>query len=210
MNEPEEQATDDQTSDIDIIEEDEDLSSSIVSQLTNLSFLQDLNIAKSNNRLTPEYVQDDLSESSSLVFCTDEIPNDLEMKPGVRAYVHTPNSKLNVRLNLMLALTITAVVGLGIGNFLGWSTNKNQQNQLSIGQVMKLKQLQDELVICMQNQAKDAKEEKFDKNAKVINDFVDFCLVLFDFMILFYFRFAMVTVFIGKKDLKSYFLKIVV
>lgn len=169
MNSPDEQATDDQTSDIDIIEEDEDLSSSIVSQLTNLSFLQDLNIARSNNRLaTPEYVQDDLSESSSLICCLNEIPNDLEMKPGVRAYVHTPNSKLNVRLNLMLALTVTAVVGLGIGNFLGWSTHKNQQNQLSIGQVMKLKQLQDELVVCMQNQAKDTKEEKFDKNAKVI------------------------------------------
>lgn len=70
----------------------------------------------------------------------------------IRAYVHTPNTVLNNKLTLVLILSITAVVGLGIGHFIGWSNQWNQQRQLSMGQVIKLKQLQDDLLVCMKLQ----------------------------------------------------------
>jgi hypothetical protein len=142
-------------------------SSSIISQMSNLSFLRDQHLQA--HLLSPDYIHEDLSEASSLN-CRDELNADLELKPGVRAYVHTPNTRLNVKLNLLLALAVTAVIGLGIGNFLGWSTHWRHQKQLSLGQVMKLKQLQDELVVCMKNQAANIGNEIppfIEKNAKV-------------------------------------------
>jgi hypothetical protein len=94
----------------------------------------------------------------------------VELKRGVRAYVHTPNTGLNGKLNLILILSVSTVIGLGIGNFIGWSNYWKQQKQLSLGQVMKLKQLQDELVVCMQNQAKTWNQtpQMVGQNAKVI------------------------------------------
>lgn len=71
----------------------------------------------------------------------------------IRAYFHTPNTVLNGKLNLILILSITAVIGLGIGHFIGWSNVYNRHQQLSLGQVMKLKQLQDDLLVCMKDQA---------------------------------------------------------
>ena len=70
----------------------------------------------------------------------------------IRAYVHTPNTVLNGKLNLILILTVATVIGLGIGHFIGWSNQWRQQKQLSMGQVIKLKQLQDDLLVCMKNQ----------------------------------------------------------
>ena len=39
-------------------------------------------------------------------------------------YIHTPSIELNSRLNLIVALTLACVLGLGVGHFLG----KNQYN----------------------------------------------------------------------------------
>lgn len=77
----------------------------------------------------------------------------LDKNHRIRAYFHQPNTVLNGKLNLILILTITAVVGLGIGHFIGWSNVYSRQQQLSLGQVIKLKQLQDDLLMCMKEQA---------------------------------------------------------
>jgi hypothetical protein len=164
------------SSDIDVIEDESSddeastvslCSSSVVSQMSNLSFLRDQYLLQSH-LLSPDYVNEDLSETSSLNY--GELSTEVELKRGVRAYVHTPNTGLNGKLNLILILSVSAVIGLGIGNFIGWSNHWKQQRQLSLGQVMKLKQLQDELVVCMQNQAKTWNQtpQMVEQSAKVI------------------------------------------
>lgn len=140
-----------QSSDIEVIDYSDDetstaslCTSSVLSQLSNFSFLREHELQTYARQ--PDFISDDLSENSSMI--REELRSDIELKPGVRAYVHVRNTGLNVKLNLLLALSVTAVVGLGIGNFLGWN------NQLPVGQVTKLKQLQDELSLCTQNQSK--------------------------------------------------------
>ncbi|XP_046919075.2 uncharacterized protein LOC124499236 isoform X2 [Dermatophagoides farinae] len=92
------------------------------------------------------------SESDELLLDQYDIPL-MNAKTGrIRAYFHKPNTVLNSKLNLALILSLAAVIGLGVGHFLGWSTLLNQQKQLSLAQVMKLKQLQDDLLTCMKDQ----------------------------------------------------------
>lgn len=147
------------SSDIDVIEEDDNssddelstaslCSSSVVSQMSNLSFLRDQYLLR-NHLLSPELNNEDLSETSSLNY--RELSPEVELNRGPRAYVHTPNTGLNGKLNLILVLSVFTVVGLGVGNYIGWSNHWRHNRQLSMGQVIKLKQLQDELVVCMQN-----------------------------------------------------------
>ncbi|OTF73588.1 hypothetical protein BLA29_005915, partial [Euroglyphus maynei] len=84
-----------------------------------------------------------------------------------------PNTVLNSKLNLALILSLAAVIGLGIGHFLGWSTILNQQKQLSLAQVMKLKQLQDDLLACMKDQQIPVSSEyttDVDHNKVCVND----------------------------------------
>ncbi|XP_054156413.1 bromodomain and WD repeat-containing DDB_G0285837-like isoform X2 [Oppia nitens] len=125
-------------------------SSSVVSQVSDLSFLRDQYLRQ--HLLSPnDSLNEDLSETSSLNY--RELTTEVQLKRGTRAYVHTRNSGLNGKLNLVLILSLSAVIGLGIGHFIGWSNNRHHQHRhLSMGQVIKLKQLQDELVVCMDNQ----------------------------------------------------------
>lgn len=90
----------------------------------------------------------DLSDSNSL---RHELPDDLNIE-CIRSYRHTPNQQLNVTLNMLLALSITTVIGLGIGHFIGWSSQWIRQNHIQQSQILKLKMLQDELVTCLQRQ----------------------------------------------------------
>ena len=149
------------SSDIDIIDEDENssddelstaslCSSSVVSQMSNLSFLRDQYLLQSHLLNPEDRNTEDLSETSSLNY--RELNPDVDLNRGPRAYVHTPNTGLNGKLNLILVLSVFTVIGLGIGNYIGWSNHWSHNSQLSMGQVIKLKQLQDELVVCMQNQ----------------------------------------------------------
>jgi hypothetical protein len=42
---------------------------------------------------------------------------------GERKYVHRPNRKLNLMLNSLIVVCIAAVLGLGVGHFMGqWMT----------------------------------------------------------------------------------------
>lgn len=95
--------------------------------------------------------------------------SDIDLSPGTRAYVHVPNPGVNVKLNLLLFMAVTAVVGLGIGNYLGWSANSHKQ--LSMAQVMKLKQLQDELIICMESQERSG--QPFEDNNSICHGNID-------------------------------------
>jgi len=96
-------------------------------------------------------IQDDTDLSA---FCSskDELPSELDVK-CVKTYTHTPNPKLNFALNLLLVLSITMVVGLGVGHFIGWSSRWMHQRQLHQSHIAKLKALQEELVDCLQNPA---------------------------------------------------------
>lgn len=59
-------------------------------------------------------------------------------------------------------MSFTTVLGLGIGHFLGWSHFWNNQQRLSLGQVMKLRQLQNDLQECIDKQQRD--DNIFDKH----------------------------------------------
>ena len=57
----------------------------------------------------------------------NERSNDLEHPLSLsvskeKKYLHHPNTYLNTRLNVLLALSFAAVTGLGLGHFLGNST----------------------------------------------------------------------------------------
>lgn len=85
----------------------------------------------------------------------------------IRGYVHEPNTVLNNKLNIVLLLSFTTVLGLGIGHFLGWSHFWNNQQRLSLSQVMKLRQLQNDLLDCMEKQQQpndDILQKNLDKN----------------------------------------------
>ncbi|KAG7158731.1 Dynein heavy chain-like 15, partial [Homarus americanus] len=98
----------------------------------------------------------DLSLASS-----PSLPDDLPaIKPDTQ-YRHTPDKDLNSRLNVVVALTLACVLGLGIGHFLGlmalsvdeesegWSSRTVWQESLNSAQVRRLRELQDDLVSCM-------------------------------------------------------------
>ncbi|ROT62681.1 hypothetical protein C7M84_019448 [Penaeus vannamei] len=98
----------------------------------------------------------DLSLASS-----PSLPDDLPaIKPDTQ-YRHTPDRDLNSRLNIVVALTLACVLGLGLGHFLGlvdlsvesidkgWSSRSMWQDTLNSAQVRKLRELQDDLVSCM-------------------------------------------------------------
>ncbi|XP_076338068.1 uncharacterized protein LOC143240096 isoform X2 [Tachypleus tridentatus] len=105
-----------------------------------------------------EVINEDLSDASSLSPIREELPADVDMKPGVKHYVHTRNTRLNVILNLIVALAVTAVIGLGVGHFLGWSNQWWYQKQVTRSQVLKLKQLEEELIQCMKQENQLASE----------------------------------------------------
>ena len=60
---------------------------------------------------------------------------------------------------LILILTLSVVIGLGIGHFVGWNDQIEKHKQLTMGQILKLKQLQDDLLNCL-NQQKELNENK--------------------------------------------------
>ncbi|KAK8727764.1 hypothetical protein OTU49_009447, partial [Cherax quadricarinatus] len=86
----------------------------------------------------------DLSLASS-----PSLPDDLPaIKPDTQ-YKHTPDKDLNSRLNIVVALTLACVLGLGLGHFLGWSSRSVWHESMSSAQVRRLRELQDDLVSCM-------------------------------------------------------------
>ncbi|KAH9400103.1 hypothetical protein TYRP_001660 [Tyrophagus putrescentiae] len=157
--------------------------SSVISQTSNLSLLREqylqAHLKQSNMRrkFTYRFFTNHNSPSDE-----DEGPPNLPFEAvplskisRIRAYVHTPNTVLNNKLTLVLILSITAVVGLGIGHFIGWSNQWNQQRQLSMGQVIKLKQLQDDLLVCMKLQ------DQVDDETGFVHDHYKVCLRDFDY-----------------------------
>jgi hypothetical protein len=61
-------------------------------------------------------------DMSSSFYCGDaasDLPANLVAFRPEKKYVHTPNKKLSVVLNLVAALVVVLVVGLGVGHFLG-------------------------------------------------------------------------------------------
>lgn len=114
--------------------------------------------------LTPdilEGINEDLIDLSVVSSIQEELPPDIDLKPGRRHYVHTPNIHLNRWLNLIALLSAALVLGLGVGNFIGMSRQWWHEREIARNQVLKLKQLQDELVLCI--------KEKSEINYKLYN-----------------------------------------
>ncbi|KAI2802061.1 hypothetical protein BLOT_010253 [Blomia tropicalis] len=145
--------------------------SSVISQTSNLSLLREQYLQQhlqkqKNNRdrfayfkyfgmgdgASTSVTDDELIAAAMSNQSADSIDDTINTGDRIRAYVHTPNTVLNGKLNLILILSVTAVVGLGIGHFIGWSNQWRQAKQLSMGQVIKLKQLQDDLLVCLKSQ----------------------------------------------------------
>ncbi|KAI1301398.1 hypothetical protein HDE_02676 [Halotydeus destructor] len=158
----------DSHSDIDILDETEadvyDIASlESESVISSLSFMRSDGLRCRNY----DHLHEDFSETSSINF-RDELPaNTVLSTSRQRAYVHTPNRGFNYKLNTIVALTLAAVIGLGIGNYIGLMDGLNT-NQLSLAQVMKLRQLQDELENCMEHE-KAMDELSSNENASICN-----------------------------------------
>lgn len=56
-----------------------------------------------------------ISESDDLA--EEVLDNDILIKE--KKYIHHPNKKINTILNIILAMTVASVLGLGIGHYLG-------------------------------------------------------------------------------------------
>lgn len=167
-------------SDIAVIDEDDDeerektpcmINESLVPDDSLFSFLTSSSVFK-NDDLQPkgdfEALGEDLSDFSSVTtHIREELNSEVDFNPGAKHYIHVPNARLNLALNMVVVLAVTAVLGLGVGNFIGWSTMQqrfgpipedkvaavNQQNwQPTLSQISKLKKLQDELLLCIQEQ----------------------------------------------------------
>ncbi|XP_023226863.1 putative histone-lysine N-methyltransferase 1 isoform X1 [Centruroides sculpturatus] len=114
--------------------------------------------------LTPdilEGINEDMIDLSVVSSIQEELPPDIDLKPGRRHYVHTRNIHLNRWLNLIALLSAALVFGLGIGNFIGMSRQWWHEREIARRQVLKLKQLQDELVLCI--------KEKIEIDQKLMN-----------------------------------------
>jgi len=66
----------------------------------------------------------DLETDGISIISESERSNDLEQPLSLavskeKKYLHHPNTYLNTRLNVLLALSFAAVTGLGLGHFLG-------------------------------------------------------------------------------------------
>ncbi|KAK8398991.1 hypothetical protein O3P69_004239 [Scylla paramamosain] len=97
----------------------------------------------------------DLSLASS-----PSLPEDLPaIKPDTQ-YRHTPDRDLNSRLNIVVALTLACVLGLGLGHFLGWSSRSMWQENLNSAQVRRLRELQDDLLSCINTPSHEFPDEE--------------------------------------------------
>ncbi|XP_063841461.1 uncharacterized protein LOC135089398 isoform X6 [Scylla paramamosain] len=109
----------------------------------------------------------DLSLASS-----PSLPEDLPaIKPDTQ-YRHTPDRDLNSRLNIVVALTLACVLGLGLGHFLGlvalsrdeapkgWSSRSMWQENLNSAQVRRLRELQDDLLSCINTPSHELPDEE--------------------------------------------------
>lgn len=66
----------------------------------------------------------DVETDGISIISESERSNDLEQPLSLavskeKKYLHHPNTYLNTRLNVLLALSFAAVTGLGLGHFLG-------------------------------------------------------------------------------------------
>jgi hypothetical protein len=66
----------------------------------------------------------DVETDGISIISESEVNNDLEQPLSLavskeKKYLHHPNTYLNTRLNVLLALSFAAVTGLGLGHFLG-------------------------------------------------------------------------------------------
>lgn len=87
---------------------------------------------------------------------SDDFPDEedvtgLNLSPRSKAYSHIPNQSVNSQLNVILIMSVAAVAGLAVGNYLGWSRSPGPDFP-AYRQMMKLKQLQEELSTCKEHQ----------------------------------------------------------
>ncbi|ELU07159.1 hypothetical protein CAPTEDRAFT_216524 [Capitella teleta] len=75
---------------------------------------------------------------------------DVPIEPGARSYKHRPNASLNTLLTMFSLMALFGAVGVGIGHYIGSVREMN----LRQAQIAKMRSLQDDVVVCHQDQEK--------------------------------------------------------
>ncbi|XP_022103014.1 uncharacterized protein LOC110985887 [Acanthaster planci] len=70
-------------------------------------------------------------------------------KSGVKQYRHRRDDGLNTRLDWLVAMVLLAGLALGIGHYIGSTQEMAHQHSINTGQVQRLRELQDDLVTCL-------------------------------------------------------------
>jgi hypothetical protein len=73
----------------------------------------------------------------------------LDLSPGTKAYMHHPNDSVNFWLNLSVLVAVTAVAGMGIGNYVGTYVNWPRHSLDIAYQTLHFKHLQSQLDDCL-------------------------------------------------------------
>ncbi|XP_015794880.1 uncharacterized protein LOC107371342 [Tetranychus urticae] len=78
---------------------------------------------ESSSRMHKEDYGDDIDDTEDIEL--DDGIIDLSLIGNrTRAYTHTPNSNVNLKLNLMVCFAITAGIFMGLGNYIGYNSNE--------------------------------------------------------------------------------------
>lgn len=85
---------------------------------------ESLEVIDEEEKHEDEYKDADVETDGISIISESERSNDLEQPLSLavskeKKYLHHPNTYLNTRLNVLLALSFAAVTGLGLGHFLG-------------------------------------------------------------------------------------------
>ncbi|XP_071794548.1 uncharacterized protein [Asterias amurensis] len=82
----------------------------------------------------------------------DSLPANMMIpsrKSGVRQYKHSRDEGFNATLDWLVFMVLITGLALGIGHFIGSSQEMAYQHSMNTGQVQRLRELQDDLVTCL-------------------------------------------------------------
>ncbi|XP_072038123.1 LOW QUALITY PROTEIN: uncharacterized protein [Amphiura filiformis] len=142
-----------------------DLSASVSSSASDLSSFSFLGLGRHPGRRSMHRQHsDDMSEISS-VFTdgSDDLPANMMVgttKPGPKQYKHKRAERLNTRLNYLVLLVLASVLALGIGHYVGSYQEKYYKHHVRQGQVKRLRELQDDLITCLDKRTTETDDKK--------------------------------------------------
>ncbi|XP_022244288.1 uncharacterized protein LOC106461577 isoform X2 [Limulus polyphemus] len=147
------------SSDIDVLGAEEDeLGEKMASVNSHLSVFDLLTSSESSKFSLPKVEKskkehnEDLSDTSSVSKIPEGPSYNVDLRPSHRCYVNTPKIRLNFTLSMVAVFAMTTVIGLGVGNYLGWSHQWVHSSQVTLDPTDELKQMQNELLQCLREE----------------------------------------------------------